>query len=397
MPQQNGFLSNLGGLFGGGLGSAGMTPEEQQQLQRAALFQAGLATLASAQQPGGTLGGSLFSGFQAGAGALQQAQQNAFQSKRIKQQEEREERLLKQENDRIKIAQAEQTRKDREQGSSVARRLSTGLSNAKGRELEYLQLVSPTPEFQSVAQQYGIDPQSITTPEQAQALAQQLGALGGLGADPEKAPPLELKAVLGQDGKPRFVTEAEALGQQPYYQPNVGTTVNLGLPNEGERKDAALAARLELSMNTLKDVESKSPGSGTPSVVEKAAGVFGETARNLVRGEDRQRANAAQLDALDAALTLATGAAYTKDQLENLRNSYFPQIGDDERTRADKAARFETIVNVARLRAGRAAPLIDQAIAGKSAPTAEDFKAATAPRSDYSSLSDDEIRRQLGL
>lgn len=228
MPQQNGFLSNLGGLFGGGLGSAGMTPEEQQQLQRAAIFQAGLATLASAQQPGGTLGGSLFSGFQAGAGALQQAQQNAFQSKRIRQQEEREERLLKQENERIKIAQAEQARKDREQGSSVARRLSTGLSNAKGRELEYLQLVGPTPEFQSVAQQYGIDPAGITTPEQAQALAQQLGALGGLGADPQREPSEPLEAVIDPKTKqPVLRPRSQAVGATPYYRPSNALAVTL--------------------------------------------------------------------------------------------------------------------------------------------------------------------------
>jgi hypothetical protein len=190
LPVQDGsFLARIGGLFGGGLGNASLTPEQQlAQQQRAALFQAGLATLASAQQPGASFGGSLFSGFQAGAGALQQAQQNAFQSKRLKQQEEREERLANQEAERLKLAQAERDLKDRERTQDYARRISIGLGNAKGQELGYLKVVGRTPEFQAVARQYGFDPNEITTPEQAQALAQQLGSLGALGADPLKAP-----------------------------------------------------------------------------------------------------------------------------------------------------------------------------------------------------------------
>jgi hypothetical protein len=363
VPPPGGFIGGLGGLFA-------PDPNDQAALQRAALFQAGLATLAGAQQPGASLGGSLFSGLQAGAGALQQAQQNAFQSKRLKQQEEREDRLEKQETERIKVAQAEQARKDRENTQGYARRISSGLSNAKGRELDYLGLIQGSPEFRAVSQEYGIDPAGITTPEQAQALAQQLGSVGGLGVDPKETS-LELKPIVGPDGKPRFVSEQDALGQQPYYQPPASTNINVGQTSEAERKDAALATRLQLALRDLSDVEQESPGASQPTVIEKGAGLLGETAANVVRDPQRRRANASQLDALDAALTLATGAAYTKNQLESLRTSYFPQIGDDEQTKADKRARFEAIVNVARIRAGRAAPMIDQAIPPRAGAAAE--------------------------
>lgn len=219
VPPKGGFLGGLGSLFGGGT-----TPEEQQ---RAAIFQAGLAALASSQQSGATFGGSLFSGFQAGAGSLQQAQQNGFQSKRLKSQEEREERLEKAELGRAKLEADKAARESREQGASVARRLSTGLSKAKGRELEYLQLVSPTPEFQSVAQQYGIDPTSITTPEQAQALAQQLGSLGGLGVDPQEQGSEPLEAVMGPNGQPVLRPRSQAAGATPYYRPSNALAVTL--------------------------------------------------------------------------------------------------------------------------------------------------------------------------
>lgn len=175
-----GVLGGLGSLFGGGT-----TPEEQQ---RAAIFQAGLAALANAQQPGATFGGSLFSGFQAGAGALQQAQQNAFQSKRIKQQEEREDRLVKAELDRAKLAEQKAAREAREDAAQVGQRFSTGVKNYSQDPLSYFNIVKSDPSLQAAFQQYGIDPNTITTPEQVQQLGDQLGALGGVGASSLKPP-----------------------------------------------------------------------------------------------------------------------------------------------------------------------------------------------------------------
>lgn len=214
-----GFVAGLGSLFGGGT-----TPEEQQ---RAAIFQAGLAALASAQQPGGTFGGSLFSGLQAGAGALQQAQQNAFQSKRIQSQEDREERLLKQENERIKIAQAEQAMKDRERSASVATRVSTGISNAKDNPLGYFDVVRRSPEIQGLAQQYGFDPAEITTPEQVLELGRALGAQGGIGADTPREPSEPLEAIIGPNGQPILAPRGQASGKTPYYRPNNALSVQL--------------------------------------------------------------------------------------------------------------------------------------------------------------------------
>lgn len=135
-----------------------------------------------------------------------------------------------------------------------------------------------------------------------------------------------------------------------------------GNVTEGERKAAALATRLESAMNSLDAIEKADPGASQPGIGEKIAGAFGETAANVVRSSGRQQADAAQLDALDAALTLATGAAYTREQLLNLKKSYFPQLGDSDENIKAKAKRFETIVKTARIASGRAESSVDKAL-----------------------------------
>lgn len=215
-----GFISGLGSLFGGGT-----TPEEQR---RAAIFQAGLATLASAQQPGATFGGSLFGGLQAGAQSLQQARQQDLQDKQIKAREEREGRLEKQQEDRLKLEQQSAASKAREQKATVAQRVASGIGSAGQNALGYYNVISRTPEFQSLAAEYGFDPASITTPEQVAELGTQLSALGGVGASP---PPKDtgepLEAVIGPNGQPVLRPRSQAVGATPYYRPSNALAVTL--------------------------------------------------------------------------------------------------------------------------------------------------------------------------
>ena len=130
-------------------------------------------------------------------------------------------------------------------------------------------------------------------------------------------------------------------------------------PTEGERKAATLLQRLNFSLGQLQQAVQESPGSASPNVAASIGGAIpfvGEYARNTMNPAERQRVEAAQLDILDAALTLGTGAAYTREQLEGYRKSYFPQLGDAESTVADKAARLNNVIEAARIAAGRAAP-----------------------------------------
>lgn len=140
--------------------------------------------------------------------------------------------------------------------------------------------------------------------------------------------------------------------------------------SEGERKSATLLQRLEGSQKQLTAALSDAPGAAKPELTAAAirgfklpvvGGIPGADAlANTVTSEPRQQVEAAQLDMLDAALTLGTGAAYTKEQLEGYRKSYFPQIGDDAKTVKDKQDRLNNVINAARLAAGRAANLTGQ-------------------------------------
>lgn len=149
-------------------------------------------------------------------------------------------------------------------------------------------------------------------------------------------------------------------------------------PTQDERQSALLLQRLRRAQGDMSSVIKAAPGSERPEVLGSIVGaVGGETARNFANSEDRQRIEAAQMDALDAALTLATGAAYTKDQLEMQRRSHFPQIGDTPATAAEKNKRFTDLVKDAEIRAGRAAPNL--APVQPTSPAPGDGATATNP------------------
>jgi hypothetical protein len=70
----------------------------------------------------------------------------------------------------------------------------------------------------------------------------------------------------------------------------------------------------------------------------------------------RQIVEDSQLDVLDAALTLRTGAAYTREQLNAMRDTYFPVLGDKPPAIAQKRQRLESLLEGAYIAAGRAVP-----------------------------------------
>lgn len=147
---------------------------------------------------------------------------------------------------------------------------------------------------------------------------------------------------------------------------------------EGERTAAFLATRVAGGMQDIKNVVSTNPDAASPELdATLFGGIFG---RNVLNSADRQRVEAAQLDVLDAALTLGTGAAYTKEQLEGYRESYFPSYWDAPETIKDKENRLARLLESARVKAGASAPLIDQAL-GRAAANS-DAPPALAPRGE---------------
>jgi len=134
--------------------------------------------------------------------------------------------------------------------------------------------------------------------------------------------------------------------------------VNVNMPTESERTAGFLAARLQNSLSQYQTVVGGNPKAALPNLTaEVVKGVTrSDYLKNLVNPEDRQRVEAAQFDMISAALTLSTGAAYTKEEIENQRMALFPQLGDKPETIRDKAVRLNSLLGQAKIKAGRAAP-----------------------------------------
>ena len=116
--------------------------------------------------------------------------------------------------------------------------------------------------------------------------------------------------------------------------------VSGGKATEGERKAATLLSRMQLAQTQMDQGKEGMPGFLTS--VSPRVGL----------PEERKRTEDAQLDFLDAALTLATGAAYTEFQLKGAMQSYFPRFGDDAATIAEKELRRKNLMEAARISAG---------------------------------------------
>jgi len=148
--------------------------------------------------------------------------------------------------------------------------------------------------------------------------------------------------------------------QREVERVNKAKATQVNLPSEGERKAGTLTNRIQFNVAKINEILGGSPQAATPetlpTLIQTLTG--SEYFKSLANSEERQRIEAAQLDILDAALTLGTGAAYTREQLENYRTAYFPQIGDRGKPQvvADKQERLQNLLDSAFLAAGRAAP-----------------------------------------
>jgi len=134
-----------------------------------------------------------------------------------------------------------------------------------------------------------------------------------------------------------------------------------GGTTEGERKAATLLQRLEFSQSQLTQALVDDPNAAKPGVLTSALAKLSTPLANTLTPEARQRVESAQLDMLDAALTLGTGAAYTKEQLEGYRSSYFPSVGDGPKQIKDKEARLKNVISAAQIAAGKAGKLVPKA------------------------------------
>jgi hypothetical protein len=166
---------------------------------------------------------------------------------------------------------------------------------------------------------------------------------------------------------------------------------NINMPSEGERKSGFMANILDKNILQMQNALGVDPSAVKPNVPASiVSAIAGENvlSRSITPAQ-RQIVEDSQLDVLDAALTLRTGAAYTREQLLGMRGTYFPRIGDSPETVKAKQGRLETLLSSAYIASGRATP--ERVSATPAAP------AATPTGLPSQSAIDAEIaRRQKG-
>jgi hypothetical protein len=124
------------------------------------------------------------------------------------------------------------------------------------------------------------------------------------------------------------------------------TNLSVNMPSETERKAGTMVNILDKNLQQMQTALGVDPSAVKPNV--PASVVEAITGPNLLsrtmKPAQRQVIEDSQLDILDAALTLRTGAAYTREQLVGMRDTYFPKLGDKPATIEAKKQRLDNFI-----------------------------------------------------
>lgn len=149
---------------------------------------------------------------------------------------------------------------------------------------------------------------------------------------------------------------------------------SINMPSGEERKAGFMSNILDrnlLQMQTALGIDPTAVKPNVPASVVEAITGPNLLSRNM-KPAQRQIVEDSQLDVLDAALTLRTGAAYTREQLNAMRETYFPVLGDKPQAVQAKKQRLESLLEGAYIAAGRAVPARVSAPPPPAPPTARE-------------------------
>jgi hypothetical protein len=205
------------------------------------------------------------------------------------------------------------------------------------------QLLSPAEEAQKIRIALASRPPAAPRPEPAPSIAQiedpnNPGRI--ITVDARRYVPGTNVGVIGSAGK--GTSDAKVSEQQASYN----------------------VSRILSAANQIADITSTNESANKPGVLEAAAGSVGFSGTaNLARSGDRQVVYGAQRDALDAMLYLATGAAYNKEQLEGITQSYIPAFTDTTQAIDAKRQRWVDLIEAAKIRSGKSwSPKLEQSL-----------------------------------
>ncbi len=183
---------------------------------------------------------------------------------------------------------------------------------------------------------------------------------GSTGVVIPAAPPKPREAPSGYEYNAEGVLEFIPGGPADPNAPKPDTK-----PTEAQQKTGTLLTRILGGFQNIETVRQRNPEAQQPGFGETLAETFfgeGMISRGIA-GADRRIVRDAQRDVLDALLTLGTGAAYNKEQLESQTVAYFPQFNDTPEEIAVKNANLQRVIESAKIAAGPQWATIEAAIA----------------------------------
>lgn len=155
-------------------------------------------------------------------------------------------------------------------------------------------------------------------------------------------------------------------------RPVVITQPKQANPTEGQMNAGYNAGRISDALGAIGKIIQKDPGAATSIALEGTEGIpYAATIGRMLASDNQQIFRNNMADAVDAIITLGTGAAYTGEQKIAARNAYLPQTGDSEAVRADKYRKLTQVYGLAREKA-RAA--------GKDLPEPQVFAQLFGPK-----------------
>lgn len=194
------------------------------------------------------------------------------------------------------------------------------------------------------------DPRNPNAPTVGQYVDQVVGRMSA--GDPSQAAPgsrvrsgepwSEPKTLTRQDGTPVAVQYNKRTGEVrevPGFGPKPGTEKPL---NDTQSKALLFGSRMQEAdklLNALAKDGVDRPSAfkqGVEGIPWIGAGL-GAAANATVVGSKQQQVEQAQRDFINAVLRRESGAVIGESEFESARKQYFPQIGDDDATKAQKA------------------------------------------------------------
>jgi hypothetical protein len=376
-------MAGLLDIFGTGgadtMGLLGMSQADIARNRDDAQAQA-LYALAGRLFQGGNTGQSIAEGLQAGQKAYRGGMQDTLQSQLQNVQ------LA----DMIRKRQLEQQALMRQQ--AVEQQIAKGYIPAQaGRAAQMVEeegrYMGETPVIEAQPARFDLQslaPALSATPEGRKALSELLAsqkAMGGEttslaeGAKLVRTNPITGAVEIVAEGAPKREPVQSDIAKYEFAKKNDGykgsftqflldearaKATNINMPSEGERKAATLASRLNFSVGQMNQAIGADPKAAMPNTAAEIARFVSRSdfLPNKINTEQRQIVEAAQEDVLDAALTLGTGAAYSREQLAGYKKSYFPQMGDSPATVKTKQERLTNLLKSAEVASGRAASQI---------------------------------------